>query len=333
LPSRRPLLALLALLAAILLAAPLPAPAAEPPPTAEAAPAPDPPLEDASDLPHISSEAPLDDDLLLEEDWLYEEAPDPLEGPNRAVFIFNESVYKWLLDPVADVYGFVVPDAVRDSVRRFFSNLREPANFVNEIIQLRGRRAGATGARFLVNSTVGLAGLFDPASRIGLERYATDFGQTLALYGVPNGPYLVVPLMGPATLRDAFGNVVDALMRPDVWLLATGPQLVFVTSDGITGYASNRIHLEELRASSFDFYVALRSAYRMDRDAQIAELRSEMEELRQAAAAQAARRDELNLGPYRVAPRRSSPRWRLLASRIPRASLATSSPTDAAQAR
>jgi phospholipid-binding lipoprotein MlaA len=322
---------------AILLAQAFLAPPAgsEQPPALEAAPARElaAEAEDSLDLPHISSEAPLDDDLLLEDEWLYEESPDPLEAPNRAIFCLNESVYRWLLDPVADVYGFVMPDPVRESVRRFFSNLREPANLVNELIQLRARRAGTTGARFLVNSTVGIGGLFDPASRIGLERYATDFGQTLALYGVPEGPYLVVPLMGPANLRDALGNIVDALMRPDVWLLATGPQLVFVTSDGITGYESRRIHLDELRANSFDFYVALRSAYRMDREAQIEELRSEREELRQALAERPQWRDEVNLGPYRVAPRRSSPRWRLLASRNPRASRATSSPSDAVQAR
>ena len=330
----RPLLrALLPVLlpAAVSLSAPLPA-AAEPPRAEEAAPV-EAPADGAApvgaqpeELPHISSEPPLEDDLLLEEEWLYEEESDPLEVPNRAIFTFNEGVYKWLLDPVADAYGFVVPTPVRTSIRQFFSNLREPANFVNEVIQLSPQRAGATGARFLVNTTVGIGGLFDPAARIGLERKRTDFGQTLALYGVPDGPYLVVPLMGPANLRDAVGNVVDALLRPDVWFLATGPQLVFVTSDGITGYESNRLHLEELRASSLDFYAALRNAYRMDRAAQIEALRDG------ARAARKPRRDELNLGPYRVAPRRSSPRWRLLASRIPPASPTTSSPSDAAQA-
>jgi ABC-type transporter lipoprotein component MlaA len=138
--------------------------------------------------------------------------------------------------------------------------------------------------------------------------------------------------MGPANLRDALGNIVDALMRPDVWLLATGPQLVFVTGDGLTGYASQRMHLDELRANSFDFYVALRSAYRMDREAQIDEIREELEEIRQAIAERRRRRDEINLGRYQLAPRRSSPRWRLLASRNPRASRATSSPSAAAQA-
>ncbi len=323
------LLAALALLTALLLVpAPVPAESPPPEPTEERAAE----ANDSSELPHISSEPPLDDDDLLEDEWLYEEESDPLEPSNRVVFHFNEAVYKWLLDPIADVYVFVTPSPVRDSVRRFFLNLREPANLVNELLQLRARRASATGARFIVNSTVGVAGLFDPASRLGLERAPTDFGQTLALYRVPGGPYLVVPLMGPANLRDAVGNLVDALMRPDVWFLGPGPQLVSVTSDGITGYESNRIHLDELRKSSLDFYTALRSAYRMDREAQITALRTEREEAWREQQEEARKRDELNLGPYRVAPRRSSPRWRLLASRSPRASPAPSSPSDAAQA-
>ncbi len=230
--------------------------------------------EPLPEAPHVSSEPPVDDELLLEDDWLEEEAPDPLEPGNRVVFGANDVIYRWVLDPVADVYEFVVPSPVRRSVRRFFANLREPANLVNELIQLRACDAGKSGARFLINSTVGVAGLFDPAKAWGLEPYHTDFGQTLAYYGVGDGAYIVLPLVGPANLRDAFGQLVDATMRPDIWLLAAEPQLLFVTSDGLTGYESRRIYLDELRESSFDFYAAVRSAYRMDRDAQIRELRA-----------------------------------------------------------
>lgn len=272
-PSR-----VLILLAVLLVAAP--APGEEPPPHESAA-------EALPDLPHVASEPPLEDDLLLEDAWL-EEAPDPLERGNRVVFWVNEQAYRWVLDPFADAYEFVTPRPVRNAVRRFFANLREPANVVNGLFQLRARQAGRSSARFLVNSTVGLAGLFDPARAAGLEPRNTDFGQTLALHGVGDGVYLVLPLFGPANLRDAAGSIVDAAMRPDIWLLASGPQLVLVTSDGISGYESRRTQLEELRKSSFDFYVALRSAYRLDRAAQIEALLAEAGPETSEAAADAA---------------------------------------------
>ncbi len=291
-----------------------PAPeAVAPAPPEEAAGADAEPLPAAAEdaIPHVASEPPLEDDLLLEEEWLYEEEPDPLEPGNRVIFGFNEGVYRFLLDPIADVYEFVVPKPVRTSVRRFFTNLREPGILVNAMFQRRADKAAGTGARFVVNSTVGLAGLFDPASRIGLDAYETDFGQTLALYGVPDGAYMVVPVMGPATVRDFFGAVVDAGMRPDAWVLSLGPQILFVTGDGFTGYQSKRVLLEELRQSSLDFYAAMRSAYRMDRAARLEAMIAEIEAARQERAVWAAHMaEERELLRHRSAPRRASPRWR-----------------------
>jgi phospholipid-binding lipoprotein MlaA len=237
----------------------------------EAAPSPAP--EAGEPLP--GDDPLLEDDLLLEEDDLFETpVSDPLEPGNRAVFSGNEFVYRWVFDPVSRAYRWAVPDPARRAVRRFFANLNLPADLVNDLLQLQPGRAAGTGARFLVNTTVGVAGLFDPAARLGLGADPSDFGETLGVHGVPAGPYLVIPLLGPSTARDAVGSVVDAVMRPDFWLLVAGPYIFLLTaSDGITFYEGQQLHMDELRRSSVDFYAALRSAYAMNRAAEIREAR------------------------------------------------------------
>lgn len=210
----------------------------------------------------------------LEEDWFDEffEDPaerDPWEPVNRRIFGFNEIVYDWVLDPVATIYDLLLPDPGQRAVQRFFLNLSEPVVFVNDVFQLAPRHAGSTGARFLINSTVGLVGLFDPAAGWGFPHRHTDFGQTLAVYRVGAGPYLVIPVFGPSTARDVFGELVDALLRPDVWLLTLGPIMVVAASDGIVTYDLERERLQALRDTSVDFYSALRGAYLLDRDASV----------------------------------------------------------------
>jgi phospholipid-binding lipoprotein MlaA len=225
--------------------------------------------------PLAGEDALLEDELLLEEDDAFETpVSDPLEPGNRAVFSGNEFVYRWAFDPISRAYRWAVPDPARRAVRRFFANLNLPADLVNDLLQLRPRRAASTGARFLVNSSVGVVGLFDPAARLGLEADSSDFGETLGVHGIPAGPYLVIPLLGPSTARDAVGSVVDAVMRPDFWLLVAGPYIFLLTaSDGISFYEGQQIHMDELRRSSVDFYAALRSAYAMNRAAEIREAR------------------------------------------------------------
>jgi phospholipid-binding lipoprotein MlaA len=213
--------------------------------------------------------------LERETDWLFEDdAPDlaerdPLEPLNRGIFGFNEVVYTWVFDPVAAVYQFVVPGPGRRAVRRFFSNLSEPVTLVNDLLRLRPVRAGSSGARFLINTTAGVGGLFDPATAWGLEAHTSGFGGTLAVYRVGSGPYLVMPLMGPSTARDAVGGLVDGILRPDTWLLAAGPRLVMAAGTGFTTYDMERERFVALRDTSVDFYAALRSAYLLDRDARI----------------------------------------------------------------
>lgn len=254
-----------------------PAPSEAPSEDALAQPvAPPPPATEpgAPELPPPPPEDPLGDADWLEEDWL-DEGPtpaqrDPWEPVNRPVHAFNESVHQWVLDPVADAYELAVPEAGRRAVYRFFENLSEPVTFVNHVLQLAPCDAGATGARFLVNSTVGLAGLFDPAGRFGIEPRPTDFGQTLAVYRVGSGPYLVVPVLGPSTVRDAVGGLVDAALRPDVWLLGGWGQLMTLQAGrGLAIYDVEHERIDALRESSIDFYSALRAAYLMNRDARV----------------------------------------------------------------
>lgn len=198
---------------------------------------------------------------------------DPFERTNRASFAFNQRLDRWLFDPVTRAYSFVVPAPARRAVRRALANLDSPAVFLNDLFQLEVADAGLTAARFAVNSTIGLAGLIDPAAKLRLERHDADFGQTLAIYGVPSGPYLVVPLIGPTTVRDGGGYLVDFLFRPTTYLLAPGSQLVFTSiHEGSLGIATREAHaaeLDALEASSIDYYVALRSAFLQDRTARI----------------------------------------------------------------
>ena len=135
---------------------------------------------------------------------------DPLEPFNRDVSAFNESVDSMVLKPVATVYRDVTPDLVRTGVSNFFSNLGDVWSFINASLQLRPREASENFLRFGVNTAFGLGGVLDIASEMGIERTRLDFGQTLGYWGVGSGPYVMLPLMGPSTLRDAPSKYVDS---------------------------------------------------------------------------------------------------------------------------
>jgi phospholipid-binding lipoprotein MlaA len=219
----------------------------------------------AAALPDVAAEP--DDDWLFEDQEGDPAERDDAEGLNRRVFWVNEHFYDYVADPIAAAYETVVPEAGRRAVDRFFDNLDLPAIFVNDVLQLAPRDAGETFLRFLVNSTVGAAGFFDPAGDAGLEGHTTDFGETLGVYGVPAGSYLVIPLLGPATVRDALGEAVDAFLRVDIWVLGGSEVLLATTGSGLATYSIERERLDALRSTSIDFYASLRSAYLMDRDA------------------------------------------------------------------
>ncbi|MBL8259153.1 MAG: VacJ family lipoprotein [Candidatus Competibacteraceae bacterium] len=142
---------------------------------------------------------------------------DPLESYNRAMFAFNEAADRAVIKPVAQAYQTVLPDPVIASVGHFFSNLNDVVVLAHDLLQFKLHQAAIASGRIVFNTTFGLLGLFDVASRMELPKHYEDLGQTLAVWGVGEGPYLVLPLLGPSTLRDSFGLVGDSFIDPLTW--------------------------------------------------------------------------------------------------------------------
>lgn len=192
---------------------------------------------------------------------------DPLEGFNRGVWGFNRAIDKVAIKPVTQVYRAVAPRPVRQGVSNAFANLTEPWSFVNNILQGKPKRALRTLARFVVNTTVGIGGLFDRATKMGIKPAREDFGQTLAKWGVNGGPYLVLPILGPSTLRDGVGTGVAfgadpfnvALNNSDL----TRTQRYGVRAAQAISARSDLIESggDAFLDSSLDSYAAARSAY------------------------------------------------------------------------
>ena len=202
---------------------------------------------------------------------------DPLEPLNRAVFDFNDKVDSAVIKPVAKAYLAAVPEFVRDRIRAFIDNLAEPRIFANEMLQGRFDAAGITLSRFLANTIAGVGGLFDVATGQGLARQSGDFGQTLYAWGVDDGPYLVLLFFGPSNVRDAIGLGVDLYTTPpaqvvhgdDAGAIGFGVGLV----DGIDLRARNIDTLDEIKASSLDYYTHFKSIWRQHRSAALREAR------------------------------------------------------------
>ncbi len=150
-------------------------------------------------------------DRLIKEDVETLEVYDPWEGFNRSMYKFNYYFDKHLFLPVVNGYAYIMPDFVEDRVTNFFSNLGDIINFINSALQLKGKAVVTTTGRFIVNSTIGILGLFDPATSMKIHRVNEDFGQTLGHYGLGPGPYMVLPVFGPSSLRDTAGFVVDTV--------------------------------------------------------------------------------------------------------------------------
>jgi phospholipid-binding lipoprotein MlaA len=205
---------------------------------------------------------------------------DPFENANRRTFRMNRSIDRWFWSPLTRGYQVVVPGFGRQALRRAILNLESPALFVNNALQLAPLDALITLQRFGVNSTIGLAGLFDPAARLGLPGTHTDFGQTLAIYGVDSGPYLIMPVLGPTTVRDGAGYVVDFMFQPTTYILPGFTLFIYAAihqgGAGLTARDAHAVELHALEASSVDFYAALRSAWYQNREATIAERKEEL---------------------------------------------------------
>ncbi len=197
----------------------------------------------------------------------YEEANDPLEGLNRAVFAVNRALDTVFLKPITQVYVTIVPDFVRDGIHNMILTVRSPVIFANDVLQGEMTRAGETLARTAINLTVGVAGFFDAANDLfGIEPHDEDFGQTLAVWGTGEGPYLMLPVFGPSNPRDAIGLAVDSFLDPLGYFIQFIPWgLTRTVVTGIDARSQTLDALDELERTSVDFYAAVRSLYRQRR--------------------------------------------------------------------
>jgi phospholipid-binding lipoprotein MlaA len=199
-----------------------------------------------------------------------EEVWDPIEPVNRAIFGFNNFIDVWVIEPVARGYRFVTPEAARRSVANFLANLRSPVILANDALQGERERAGNTLGRFMINSTLGVAGLFDPATSFGFPRHDEDFGQTLAVWGVPSGPYLMLPILGPSNGRDTVGRVGDYFINPLNQCCITQDERVgLFVAGGVSEREANIELLDDLRQNSIDLYATIRTIYAQKRAADI----------------------------------------------------------------
>lgn len=205
-----------------------------------------------------------------------EQISDPFESTNRVVMSVNESIDKAVIEPVARGYRYITPKPARQGVRNFLRNLKSPIVMGNELLQADFEGfANATG-RLVINTLLGVGGLFDIADMGGIPYEPEDFGQTLAVWGVGNGPYIVIPLLGPSTLRDGTGMLVDSFADPvRIYLFNHDLEWLHYTRVGV-GVIDQREELleviDDLRANSFDYYAAIRSAYYQRRKALISDM-------------------------------------------------------------
>ncbi len=199
-------------------------------------------------------------------------AGDPLEVFNRFMFAINDTLDIFILKPVAVTYRRWAPELMQEVVSNFVTHLSEPVTFANALFQGDWEHAETTGSRFLINSAIGF-GMFDPATGLGLNHRNEDFGQTLAVHGVPSGPYLVLPLLGPSTVRDAAGRGVDFFLDPFSYLARTTDRTELsvgrTAAEAISFRAENIDTLDEVRRDSIDYYSRIRSLWRQQRERQI----------------------------------------------------------------
>ena len=191
----------------------------------------------------------------------YNNPRDPLESFNRGVYAFNDGVDTAILKPIAQGYRAVLPQVVRTGVGNFFSNLDDVTVIVNGVLQLKIPQATSDLGRFLINSTIGLLGLFDVATELGLEKHNEDFGQTLGYWGIGSGPYLVLPLFGPSSFRDAIGRFAD-FYTDVVWQINDMRWRNALYGTRVVNNRSRLLDTEEvLKIAAIDEYSFVRDAY------------------------------------------------------------------------
>jgi phospholipid-binding lipoprotein MlaA len=214
--------------------------------------------------------APKNDPGALAE---FKKINDPGEPTNRFIFKINQGLDAIIIKPLTSFYRGIFPDPIRSGVHNFLNNIKTPVILANDVLQGEPERAGDTVMRFLINTTAGIGGLRDQASEWGYEAHDEDFGQTLAVWGVGEGPYIMLPLFGPSNPRDAIGKFVDTLMDPINWWAENDEREWVPITRTVVGGIDTRDQLwdvlDDLEKSSIDFYAAIRSLYRQRRNEDI----------------------------------------------------------------
>ena len=197
---------------------------------------------------------------------------DPYEATNRGIFRLNQRIDRMALRPTAERYSNYVPEGVRDAVHNAIDNFNAPVTLANDVLQARPRRAGETVCRFVLNSTFGAAGLFDVGTRVGIPGHTEDFGQTLAVWGVGEGPYLMLPFLGPSSPRDAFGQAADLAAEPTIYIRIKH-HTYWIMGRKYLSFVDTRARslevLDDIERDSLDFYASTRSLYRQYRENEI----------------------------------------------------------------
>jgi len=217
-----------------------------------------------------SARKPQAESITDEEILALDEAStnDPFEPLNRLIFGVNEVLDMVVLSPISHTYRAIVPGPVRTGISGVIANIKSPVTFANDLLQGNPERAKTTLMRFLINSTAGFGGFVDAAEAGGFEKHTEDFGQTLAVWGVGSGPYLVAPVFGPMTPRHLVGRVVDTAATPTTWILADLSLLERASptiADLVTGHEAIIDDVKTLRETSPDFYASVRGIYRQSR--------------------------------------------------------------------
>ena len=209
----------------------------------------------------------------------FERTNDPLEPTNRVFYKVNDALDTAILRPVAVAYTHVVPAPAREGVHNILGNLATPVTLANDMLQGKSRRAGTTFMRFLINTTLGGLGAVDVARRLGYPAHDADFGETMAIWGIPEGPFLFLPVFGPSDPRDALGQGVDLAGDPLGWFgIGTAVTVLDWSRAGIGGIDARSQVLGELgpiKRTALDPYATFRSLYRQHRRAEIAKVRAD----------------------------------------------------------
>lgn len=188
--------------------------------------------------------------------------PDALEGVNRKVFSFNDVLISYVFTPVHTVYAGFFPQDVRNGFSNFYTNLAFPIRFVNALLQFKFDKMAKETASFVLNTTFGSAGLFDVTKNMACLRSSPeDFGQTLAFYGLGSGAYVVLPLLGPSSVRDTVGLVADSFLYPLAWVHPDATKYAFVAHDKTNTISAHMKTYQDIKAESFDHYTSMKDVY------------------------------------------------------------------------